>query len=251
MSEKLLGFYRLVDACAGPGCPVCRCLLADSAKYLEALLYEHVNDPETRRRLRAAWGFCGWHTWMLGDVAGSAFGSAIISEDMLRVASRRFECGERVTAQDSPRRWRRLLRLIGGGGRPIPVELHARREMCPACRERVDAEERYLHVMLRFADDLEFKNAYGRSGGLCVPHAVRAVEIGPAQQAAVLMARTLPKWAAVRRDLADFIEKHDYRSPRSFTDTDRSVAVRAFETLAGADGLFGSQPRAKGASDGS
>ena len=26
MSEKFFGFFRLVDACAKPGCPVCRCL---------------------------------------------------------------------------------------------------------------------------------------------------------------------------------------------------------------------------------
>jgi hypothetical protein len=242
VDEKYLSFFRLVDACAGPGCPVCRCLLADSAKYLEGLLYEQVNDLDTRRRLRAAWGFCGWHTWMLGDIAGAAFGSAIISEDMLRVACRRFEPGGRGTTQDSPGRWRRLLRLFGRGRRPIPVELHDRREMCPACRERIDAEERYLHVMLRFVDDLQFERAYGRSEGLCVPHAVRAVEMGPARQASVLMARTLPKWASVRRDLTEFIEKHDYRSPRAFTDIDRNVAVRAFETLAGAHGLFGSEP---------
>jgi hypothetical protein len=178
---------------------------------------------------------------MLGDIAGAAFGSAIISEDMLRVASERFERGGRGAAQDSPGRWRRLLRLFGRGKRPSPVELHDRREMCPACHDRIDAEERYLHEMLRFVDDLEFERAYGRSEGLCVPHAVRAVEMGPAQQVAVLMARTLPKWAAVRRDLTEFIEKHDYRSPRAFTEIDRNVAVRAFETLAGAHGLFGSE----------
>jgi len=178
---------------------------------------------------------------MLGDIAGAAFGSAIISEDMLRIASRRFERGGRGTMQDTPRRWCRLLGLFGRGRRPIPVELHGRRERCPACSERIDAEERYLHAMLRFSDDPQFESAYGRSEGLCVPHAVRAVEMGPARQAAVLISRTLPKWAAVRRDLTAFIEKHDYRSLGAFTDIDRNVAVRAFETLAGAHGLFGSE----------
>jgi hypothetical protein len=77
---RFIGFFRLVDACAKPGCPVCRCLVADARRYLGTLLYEHVNDPDTRRRLRASWGFCGWHTWMLRDLADPAFGSAIIHD---------------------------------------------------------------------------------------------------------------------------------------------------------------------------
>jgi len=239
VSEKFIGFFRLVDACAAPGCPVCQCLLADSRQYLEALLYEQVNDPDTRRRLRAAWGFCNRHTWMLRDIADSAFGSAIIHEDMLRVVSRRFERTGRGPAPGSPGRWHRLRRLIGGDRRPALVELHDRRALCPACQERVGAEERYLQVALRFVDDFQLEQAYRQSDGLCVRHAVRAVEMGPAQQAATLIARTLPKWAVMRRDLTDFIEKHDYRNTRPFTDADRTVSGRAFETLAGAEGVFG------------
>jgi len=120
VSKRFIGFFRLVDACVAPGCPVCRCLLADSRQYLEALLYEQVNDPDVRRRLRAAWGFCGWHTWMLGDIAGSAFGSAIICDDILRVASRRFERGVRGAGRDSAGPWRRLLRLLPARSAPSP-----------------------------------------------------------------------------------------------------------------------------------
>ena len=245
MSKKFIGFFRLVDACVAPGCPVCRCLLADSRQYLEALLYEQVNDPDVRRRLRAAWGFCGWHTWMLGDIAGSAFGSAIIYDDILRVASRRFERGVRGAGRDSAGPWRRLLRLLRRIRRPLPVGLRDRLAMCPACRERIDAEARYLDVMLGFMEDFELERAYGRSDGLCVPHALQAMEMGPARPAEALVIRTLPKWAALRGDLSAFLEKHDHRNPRPFTDTDRTVVARAFEALAGAPGLFGGGSRAR------
>ena len=49
--SKFWGDCRVLDACAEPGCPVWRCLRADSVRYLDGLLYEHVNDPGTRARL--------------------------------------------------------------------------------------------------------------------------------------------------------------------------------------------------------
>src|SRR5436190_20439602 len=91
LSGKFISFFRLVEECAAPGCPVYRSLLADSRQYLATFLYEHVNDPDTRRPLRAAWGFCNHHTSMLREVGDSAFGSAILYEDMLRVVIQRFE----------------------------------------------------------------------------------------------------------------------------------------------------------------
>ncbi|MBI4271931.1 MAG: hypothetical protein HY615_16460 [Candidatus Rokubacteria bacterium] len=63
--SKFWGYFRVLDACAEPGCPVCRCLTAHSVRYLDGLLYEHVNDPGTRARLHASRGFCGWHASMV------------------------------------------------------------------------------------------------------------------------------------------------------------------------------------------
>jgi hypothetical protein len=111
--------------------------------------------------------------------------------------------------------------------------------MCPACREHIDAEQQYVHVVLGFVSDLQFERAYRRSDGLCVPHALQAVEMGPAGPAEVLMTHTLPKWAAVRGALTTFIEKHDHRNVLPYTEADRMSSVRAFEVLAGAAGVFG------------
>ena len=93
MTEKFIGYFRLIDACRERGCPLCRCLAAESRRYLEALLHEQVTDVDTRRRIRLSWGFCNWHTWMLADVAGSAFGSAIVYEDLLTRLLRRTALG--------------------------------------------------------------------------------------------------------------------------------------------------------------
>jgi len=88
---KFIGFFRLVDACGQPGCPVCRCLVADARQYLERLLYEQVTDPVVRRQLYASWGFCNWHAWLVRETPDPAFGSAILSDDLLRLAIQRFD----------------------------------------------------------------------------------------------------------------------------------------------------------------
>ena len=88
MSGKFIGFHRLIEACDEGGCPACRCLDADTHRYLTAFLYEHVTDPVSRSRLRASWGLCNWHAWMLRETADPAFGSAILCEDLLRVIAR-------------------------------------------------------------------------------------------------------------------------------------------------------------------
>src|SRR5205085_1663323 len=38
--EKFAGYLKLVEACAEPGCPICRCVVAASHRYLDAVLYE-------------------------------------------------------------------------------------------------------------------------------------------------------------------------------------------------------------------
>jgi len=57
----------------------------------DALLYEQVNDPDTRRRLRAARAPRNWHTGMLRAVAPGATGTAILYADLMRVAARRVD----------------------------------------------------------------------------------------------------------------------------------------------------------------
>src|SRR5712692_5161230 len=134
-SAKFIGFFRLIDACSGPGCPVCGCVLADSRQYLEGLLYEQVNDPEIRSRLRASWGFCNWHAVMLREATNPAFGSAIIYEDMFRMVIRRFE---RLTGRRAGEGGRFVRWLHAFLGRPPRlVDLYHRRPACPACRQAV------------------------------------------------------------------------------------------------------------------
>lgn len=223
MREKFVGHFRLIEACGARGCPLCRCLLAESRRYLEAILYEQVTDLDTRRAIRRAWGFCNRHTWMLPAVGGSALGAAIIWEDLVRRVLQR--TGERRR----PRAWLAGLRRR----RPTLVDLWKRRAPCPACTEAATAEARYLDTMLTFADDADLRAAYACSDGLCLPHLVQAVERGT-EGAEALVACTRQAWAGIGRDLTAFVGKHDHRNREPYTEAEAAACARAFEMLAGA-----------------
>src|SRR5262249_38691636 len=150
MTDRYLAYFRLVEAFREPGCPVCRCVSAASRRYLDALVYEQVNDPDTRRRLRASWGFCNWHTWMLVDLPGSTFGAAISREDLRGTPGH--GTGRRAPGAarrpGAPRAW--WGRLAGATGLPAIVRLHRRRQPCQACLETAEAEARYIETQATF-----------------------------------------------------------------------------------------------------
>jgi hypothetical protein len=241
--SKFIGFFRLVDACDGAGCPICRCLVADARHYLERLLYELVTDPGTRRQLRASWGFCNWHASLLRETPDPAFGSAILSEDLLRLVMERFE--RRSSPGPGGRGIPGWLARLGWRGRePIVVRLYRRRRTCPGCRQLALSEAGYVRTMIQFIDDPELDRAYWRSQGLCVPHALGVLEAGAGGAGALrVLSRTLEKWAGLRRDLQGFVAKHDHRNRRPFTEAEADAHLRALETLTGAAGLFGRDRR--------
>jgi hypothetical protein len=234
VTQKFLSYFRLVDACARAGCPVCASLEEDGRRYLEALVYEQVTDPDTRRRLRASWGLCNWHAWMLLEIPTAAGGAAILYEDLVRVALGRFR-----RLRDRVRPFGALARLCRRLRRPAIVELRRRRSVCPACAWCATAEPAYLSTLTRFVDDPPLAEAYAKSDGLCVPHLLAAMEWEPGTPAiARLLESTLSKWEALRRDLEGFVGKHDYRNRAPFTEAEASSYRRAFDLMAGRRGVW-------------
>jgi hypothetical protein len=232
MSQKFVGYFRLLEACGKAGCPICRCVAQDSRHHLDGILYELVTDPLTRRRLRGARGFCNWHTWMLLEIQGSRSGAAIIYEDLLGRLVERVQ-GE-AAAPARRRSWLAAYRRWVGRGR---IRL---REICWACQDAAGAERRYLEAMLAGDGDAELQLAYARSDGLCGPHLVHGVTLaGGSPRSAWLVDRTMAKWARLRDTLAGFVSKHDYRNREPFTAAEAAACERAFEVISGAPGLFG------------
>ncbi|WP_367883709.1 DUF6062 family protein [Thermococcus peptonophilus] len=83
----LIGVY--LREAMDEGCPVCRILRSYEESQIETILYEHVNDPEVRKKFRKSLGLCTYHAWKTLEKAYSEppllgpLGVAIIYEDVL------------------------------------------------------------------------------------------------------------------------------------------------------------------------
>ena len=247
MTAKFVGYFRLVEACERPGCPVCACLEEESRRALGAVVSGHVTDVATRRHLRESWGFCNWHTWALIDTGSAATAAAILYEDLVRVCQRRFDRLRDRDASVSP--LRRLRAFLTRARRAVPgiVERHQQRPRCLVCSQLAAAEAGYLDALVDASDDTELGPAYQRSTGLCVPHLELVLErSGNVERVERLVGSTLAKWDALRGDLDRFVAKHEYRNVESFTETEATSYTRASEILAGRRLVFGNDmPRSR------
>lgn len=227
MPAKFIGYFRLVDACAKPGCPVCRCLREDALRHLRTLIGEHVTDPATRGLIRAARGFCTGHAAMLQDIPDAGFGAAIISAELLAAEGRRAR--RLIPPQRRKGPLRRLLR-----GRARGVEVKA---ACLTCRNVQVSETRYLKEMLGSVGEPEFEQALERADGLCRPHLTllaEQAESGTERALERLVEWNRAKWGRIHAVLERFIEKHDYRRRAPLTEEEAAAWRLALDMLAGA-----------------
>ena len=163
--EKFLSYFELQEALEKPGCPICTLIEKYGDRYLDGLLWEQVNDGETRHELRGSQGFCNWHAWKALRRSDSALGLAIIYEDLLRVLE---EGLIRLQARfPLPQRFlQKLLRRSKLSQTSPWVETA---QPCPICRVVQFFETMFLEILLDFLDDPEIQRRFPRSAGLCYP----------------------------------------------------------------------------------
>jgi hypothetical protein len=76
-------YHELKAALEEPGCPFCRLLTKSADRYLDAVLWEMVNDSRQRSELNEARGYCQAHGWLMVR-NGAALGIAILMNDVVR-----------------------------------------------------------------------------------------------------------------------------------------------------------------------
>jgi hypothetical protein len=214
MAEKTLipfSYFDLLDACGIPGCPVCRLASEIEKNYLDANLYESVNDPDTQAALRRSKGYCHAHSWLLTKTSASpALGVAILYR---QAAQEVLETLGSPKSAESPQADVRIRRKPAG----VFVDILGRlkpKAQCPACAHRDKMIEFILKTMLEALDrgDDRMQSALAASGGLCLPHLRRTLEISKNQTASEFLRRQASEQlAALIVELNEFIRKHDYR----------------------------------------
>jgi hypothetical protein len=232
----------LRDAATEGGCPICTLALRSVARYLDATLYENVNDPRTRDAVVAARGYCNEHSWQLRELP-AALGTALMYRDIVRrvaesLAERAPRARPSIFAPPGAGMLDRLAALTGGaerGSRDDTADPHV---ACPACTVRARYEKVYLGALLDHVADEEMVEALRSGGGLCLVHLDLAI-------ATSRDAGALERLLAVQRDcmlalhdeLSEFVRKNDYRFSGEGMGAERDSWIRAIEMVAGKKGI--------------
>jgi hypothetical protein len=208
------------------GCAPCHGAGRAAWRHIDSLLWEFVNDPGIRRRLRASRGFCREHALMALSVAskqGAGVGIAILYEDFLRHIR-----DQAVGA--ATRRGRGATRRSRGSS------LRRASARCPTCESADATAANYLRILGEADEDSDPGRAARRaSRGLCLPHLAMGLELAATDEAAErLLDVYLRGEEALRASLLEFVRKHDYRfRGEGMSEDERDAWVRAAYTVVG------------------
>jgi len=230
------GYHDLLDDLRHPGCPVCLGANRAAWRYIDGLLWELVNDPGVRARLRESHGFCREHALLVLDIGleqGNALGIAILYEDLLTHISQKAVCAPRGRREN----------LLQSRRRPDPTRLAPRGD-CPACETGRHVAANYLRILATADAASEIgRAARQESRGLCVSHLVHGLRLAPSpEHADRLLDIYLRGESELRTDLREFIRKQNWWHQEEPFGQEVGAWKRAVYRVIG-EPLRGSQPR--------
>ena len=235
-------YYDLLDACAKGGCPICTLALEAVVRYLDATIYERVNDPQTRDAVVRARGYCNDHAWQLTELR-AGFGAALIYRDVLRHVAEEIERSGAegldifAEAADGGSLLGRLFAARSPSDAPEQsvADPHL---ACPACHERGRYELLVLGTLLEHLGEERMAGALRDAVGLCLVHLAR-VPTASRDNSAInrLLAIQRECMGELHRELSEFIRKHDYRFRDEGMGTEGNSWLRAIAMAAGQRGV--------------
>jgi len=253
--------FKLEGAFKKSGCPLCRLHVELEARYLFGLLWENVNDPGIRARLRQSFGFCHEHAWMLvateQQAWGGGLGTGIIYEDLIKAVASRLD---EIVAQGQELRGERPRGWLQAGWTRLSAWLDRQWQVfltrfnptpttppsgyhrlvppaeCLLCAYQRDSEATNLEWLVQNCTDPDFRALYQQSDGLCFPHLRAALAWAGESEASLFLAQVAQeKLTTLRRDLSEYLRKFSYqykdepKTPAELASWHRAVAFLAGE----------------------
>jgi hypothetical protein len=182
-------------------------------RYISSLLYESVNDIQTRERLRASLGFCREHARLaVGKNLGNALGFAIIYQDVINHTLKQLESDSQLPRS---RHWSTLLKQI-----PEQVSERVQRVLyaltpkkpCMVCQQRDKTLHLILSSVMENLHKPDMREVLQSSDGLCILHLKKVFEaVTDAATCDILFSIHREKLESLHAELAEFIRKNDYR----------------------------------------
>lgn len=228
----------ILEACAQPGCPLCRLAQSATARFLDNLFYEMVNDAGMRGQLRDSLGFCKTHTRLLLDTSlRDPLGLTIVYHDVLNAILSSLPRPDKVgrAARPLERLLRRLPKEIAERSKDA-LQAMTPRSPCPACHYRDQYTRSMLESLTIHLEMPNLSQALEASDGLCLPHLRLALEKSTSAGGfAKLILIHQNKLQTLCDELAEFIRKSDYRFMEEGFGAEGNAYQRAMEMLVGSE----------------
>ena len=242
---KAAGFYDLKQAFAEPGCALCRLLIDHADGYIQATLWELVNDIDGRVELNKARGYCNPHAWMLVR-HGASLGAAILMDNIVLVAMREMEKAKFETQPGFS-----LRQMFGALGSAQPsgataglVEALGPQTHCPVCVAVDKSEDYFLTALINHLAAVDgLAEYYKKSDGLCLPHLRKALaRVSNETTYNALIEAQMAVWTDLRAHLAEFIRKKDHRFTGEKIGEEGDSWLRGIEAVSGAQQVRRDKP---------
>jgi hypothetical protein len=220
---KTREYQALLDACSQTGCLLCNLTQESVHHYLDTWKYELFTDMELRQELRQTQGFCHTHTWQLvrmGAILPIAQAYRDILSDTITQLQQASNAATPATGG--------LLSRIFDSKQPPSTKTD-----CPACQQRIKAEERYIHTLRLALLDDEFLTRFSAATGLCLDHfrltnALKTSHVSGDWSQRLRQAQ-LSCLTRLEAQLSELIRKHDYH----FKDEARGSEMHSWIRAAG------------------
>ena len=222
MIEKHQTYFNLLDALKEK-CPICFLVKKTIHKAMDDFLYESVNDPGVREKIKISSGFCNRHSWGLHKL-GDGFGQAIIYNDLVGTVLKQFQENNTTASIKA------LVKQLNASQQS--------RGLCMYCKQEREVAERYISTFWESFDEPEFILEFKKAFGLCLPHLSvalnRSKDIKLSQS---LVDIETNKLTELIKELKEFMRKHDYRFSKEGYKKEGDSWERAIEKFIGKEGL--------------
>ena len=234
-----LSYHEIIDACQESGCPLCYLAQRAVRRHLEQMIYDSVNDPPTRARLRESLGYCYEHAWQLPQAGASTpLGVAFIYRDLLNTVTKELE--KDMYKRPSRLTFAQVAEAVDRNKPSVFTQQGVKRltptKPCPACVHRDQMTTLYAIALMDALgeNDVRLLENFEHTAGLCVPHLRRAIELARSEKAVnSLLALTITKYRSLQAELTEFIRKNDYRFSDEKMEAEADSWLRALSALIG------------------
>jgi hypothetical protein len=241
----MLSWFALLDlreALLNPGCPICQMRRVSASRYLSVLIYESVNDVETRLKFWAGMGYCTEHTRLLTDISNEneekPIGMNILYESLASLVK------EAILESPIPTRRPNPLRMLFRHVFPrwlsefTPGNLNPKAS-CRVCQVADGSVQIGLETLMQCLQDPEEKvyQSYPKSDGICLTHLRMALQEYAAQYptaALFLRNHAVNRLAHWEQAMGEYIRKQAWQNRLEVvTDEDEKALVHTLAFFTG------------------